>query len=87
MSTSEGQKPVISSDKEIEKPYFEIPAEKKQLLDYVNQSVIGGHDSIKTPFGFRKITYCDYIASGKSLTFIEDYIRSQVLPSYSNTVS
>ena len=29
--------------------------------------------------------YCDHTASGKSLRFIEDYIRDEVLPSYANT--
>ena len=29
--------------------------------------------------------YCDYVASGKSLRFIEDYIMNEVLPSYANT--
>ena len=29
--------------------------------------------------------YCDHTASGKSLRFIEDYIRDEVLPTYANT--
>ncbi len=33
----------------------------------------------------RKLTYLDYTASGRSLGFIEDYIRDQVLPLYANT--
>ena len=40
---------------------------------------------MQTPFGLRRVTYADYTASGRSLTFIEDYIRSQVLPLYANT--
>ena len=39
----------------------------------------------KGPFGQRKITYCDYIASGRSLKFIEDFISDEVLPHYGNT--
>ena len=31
------------------------------------------------------VVYTDYTASGKSLSFIEDYIRTQVLPTYANT--
>ena len=31
------------------------------------------------------VVYADYTASGKSLSFVEDYIRSHVLPTYANT--
>lgn len=31
------------------------------------------------------IMYCDYVASGRALTSIENYIQEQVLPTYANT--
>ncbi|KAL9973375.1 hypothetical protein ACROYT_G019827 [Oculina patagonica] len=57
----------------------------EELLDYIDQSCIGKDITFTGPYGPRKVTYCDYTASGRSLTFIEDYIREQVLPHYGNT--
>ncbi len=55
------------------------------LVDAVRASVIGEDEAIATPFGLRRVTYADYTASGRSLAFIEDFIRETVLPLYANT--
>lgn len=55
------------------------------LVETIRDSVIGKDTAVETPFGLRRVTYADYTASGRSLSFIEEFIETQVLPLYANT--
>jgi selenocysteine lyase/cysteine desulfurase len=57
----------------------------QQLIERVRNSVIGSREAIETPYGERRITYADYTASGRALSFLEDFVRREVLPLYANT--
>ena len=55
------------------------------LVERIRRGVIGEGELMDGPFGPRRVTYADYTASGRSLDFIEDFIRDAVLPRYANT--
>ena len=55
------------------------------LVERVRRGVIGDDQLLAGPFGPRRVTYADWTASGRALSFVEDAIRGQVLPWYANT--
>lgn len=55
------------------------------LIETIRNSIIGADHAVPGPFGPRRVTYADYTASGRSVSFIEEYIHDVVLPFYANT--
>ena len=55
------------------------------LLRHIRECVIGDDQVMWGPFGPRRVTYADYTASGRGLSFLENFIQDEVLPRYANT--
>jgi len=72
-------------DEEVPDTIVDPDESKEAFLKRIRESIIGDNEVFVSPFGERKITYCDYTASGRAVTFIEDYIREEVLTMYANT--
>lgn len=60
-------------------------ASEDALLRRIREGIIGAEASIEGPFGPKPMVYADHAASGRSLSFIEHFIESRVLPHYANT--
>ncbi|MBA2321508.1 MAG: aminotransferase class V-fold PLP-dependent enzyme, partial [Deltaproteobacteria bacterium] len=56
-----------------------------RLIETIRGAIIGDDAAIEGPYGPRRVTYADYTASGRSLSFIEDFLRAEVMPLYANT--
>jgi len=68
-------------------PRLPVPvgARERRLIERIRESVIGDDAVLDGPFGPRRMVYADATASGRSLSFVEDFIRDHVLPMYGNT--
>src|SRR3954469_17506483 len=63
-----------------------VRSERSQpLIERIRRSVIGADAVLAGPFGPRRLVYADGTASSRSLSFVEDAIRTRVLPLYANT--
>ena len=54
-------------------------------LAALQDGLIGKNVEITTPYGRKKLIYADYVASGRALRQVEDFVQDHVLPYYANS--
>ncbi|EKF17645.1 hypothetical protein NA2_17172 [Nitratireductor pacificus pht-3B] len=59
--------------------------QREDLPAFLRGGLIGENAVIEGPCGTRPLIYADYVASGRALAQVEDFIRDQVLPYYANS--
>lgn len=64
---------------------FAAHLRRDDLSAFLRTGLIGENAIIKGPFGSKPLIYADYVASGRALAQIEDFLREHVLPYYANS--
>lgn len=55
------------------------------IIERLRNGLIGKDASIEGPFGSKPLLYADYVASGRSLLQVEQFVMDHVLPYYANS--
>ncbi|WP_439123618.1 aminotransferase class V-fold PLP-dependent enzyme [Marivita sp.] len=64
---------------------FRHSLRRDDVAAWVRSGLIGDGIKIDGPFGPKPLVYADYVASGRALDQVEDFIRYKVLPYYANS--
>ena len=64
---------------------FRNTLSRPDVMERIRAGLIGEGVQIDGPFGLRTLLYADYVASGRALVQVEDFIRDEVLPFYANS--
>ncbi|MDO6584988.1 aminotransferase class V-fold PLP-dependent enzyme [Salipiger sp. 1_MG-2023] len=64
---------------------FAHSLDRPDLPEWLQAGLIGDNATIDGPFGPKPLIYADYVASGRALAQVEDFIRDRVLPYYANS--
>lgn len=64
---------------------FAESLDRPDLLAYLRSGLIGDDAVIDGPYGRKNLIYADYVASGRALVQVEDWVREHVLPYYGNS--
>ncbi|QWW72393.1 aminotransferase class V-fold PLP-dependent enzyme [Rhizobium sp. WYJ-E13] len=57
----------------------------RDLIDNLRDGLVGSSATITGPYGSKPLVYADYVASGRALRQVEQFILEEVLPYYANS--
>jgi len=64
---------------------FEAALDRSDIVESLREGLIGDNVMIDGPRGPVPLIYADYVASGRALRQVEDFIQEKLLPFYANT--
>jgi len=64
---------------------FAVSLQGDDLIARLREGGIGEGAPVPGPFGVHKLIYADYVASGRALRQIEEFMLTQILPYYANS--
>ncbi|WP_226781228.1 aminotransferase class V-fold PLP-dependent enzyme [Oceaniglobus trochenteri] len=64
---------------------FARSLQREDVHAWIRGGLIGDDARIEGPFGDKPLIYADYVASGRALAQVEDFMRDRVLPYYANS--
>lgn len=64
---------------------FRQSLQRTDVVDWIRSGLIGEDVLLDGPFGLRQMIYADYVASGRALHQVEDFVKNDVLPYYANS--
>ncbi|MGS4884500.1 aminotransferase class V-fold PLP-dependent enzyme [Roseibium sp. MB-4] len=64
---------------------FKSALKGPDLIERLRAGLIGDGMVIEGPFGPKKMIYADYVASGRALRQVEDFVMEEMLPVYANS--
>lgn len=64
---------------------FSESLERSDLIGWLRDGLIGEGALIPGPFGPKALIYADYVASGRALRQVEQFVMTEVLPHYANS--
>lgn len=64
---------------------FKQTLQGPDLINRLRKGVIGEGKKLSGPFGEQELLYADYVASGRALRQVEEFVLEDVLPVYANS--
>jgi len=65
--------------------HFRASIETDDTVSDLTNGLIGHHATFSGPLGSKPLLYADYVASGRALRQIEDFVLTELLPFYANS--